>query len=321
MSQNAARSIDGMIVNPDPRQTPLTRRLQIDGLSIEASGRAADGVLDAFFPAYDAAFVLPNEKEAIDGFRDCLALNAGPVHTRLSARYGDFQEVVLVARAQATGPVLGGANFLLLSDVGGGAGAQPQPSLNLNYLFVDRAARGQGLSRTLLRACRQISDDWSGIAGGALCFLELNDPFRLSDAEYRLDSEHAGIDQLSRLAYWARLGCAVLDWPYVQPALSDAQGDDDTLAYALLDAPPTALPAAVVHAHLERFFAISVLKGEALHGSPSAQRQLDALKARAKSGGTVALHPLTPALGRLPTLLQRTSRRPARLADALREPA
>ncbi len=300
-------------------QGAYRRRFEQDGLTVDASGRADDGVLDAFYPAYDAAFVLPNEKETLDGFRDCLALNRGPGHARLARQFGAYQEVVCVVRDGGTGPVLGGANFLLLHDLDGRPGAPSQPSLNLNYLFVDRAVRGRGLSRTVLRACLRICADEAGSALAPLCFLELNDPFRLTPEAYRLDSEHAGIDQLARLGYWAGLHAAVLDWVYVQPALSADQADDHTLAYALLDPRRPSLPARLLLAHLERFFAISVLKGAAPVDSPSAQRQLQALRAMADRGEAVALLPLAPALGQLPALLRGDGPRPARLADALKE--
>lgn len=300
-------------------QGAYRRRFEQDGLTVDASGSADDGVLDAFYPAYDAAFVLPNEKEAFDGFRDCLALNRGPDHVRLARQFGEFQEIVCVVRDGLAGPVLGGANFLLLHDLHGGAEAPPQPSLNLNYLFVARAARGRGLSRTVLGACLRICADAAKSALAPLCFLELNDPFRLTPEAYRLDSEHAGIDQLARLGYWAGLHAAVLDWPYVQPALSADQADDDTLAYALLDPRRPSLPAGLLLAHLERFFAISVLKGAALDDSDSAQRQLRALRTMAGRGEEVALLPLAPALRRLSAMRERIETRPARLADALKE--
>ena len=79
-------------------------------LSIEATDRADNGVLDAFYAAYDKAFVLANEKEELDGFHDCLALNVGGAHERLRARYGPFRELVMVARDNS-GAVVGGANL------------------------------------------------------------------------------------------------------------------------------------------------------------------------------------------------------------------
>jgi len=290
------------------------------GLWVQASERDDDGVLDAFFGAYDAAFVLADEKEEIGGFRDCLALNAGAPHAEVRRRYGQFRELVLVARAAHDGPVVGGANLIVLQH---GAGTAVDVTVNLNYLFVAAEQRGRGHSRALLGACRAlaaaVARPWRpDPASDTLFFLELNDPFRLTPEQYRLDSAHAGIDQIDRLRYWAHVGAAVLDWPYVQPALSAQQRDDATLALAVLDAPSHALPAALLHGHLERFFAISVLKGRPLRGSASAVTQLERLRVEA-DGGAIALLDLGACIDALPALLARTRSRPERLSAALRE--
>lgn len=288
-------------------------------LSIEATDRADDGVLDAFYAAYDKAFVLANEKEALEGFRECLALNAGQAHERLRARHGPFRELVLVARDDARA-VVGGANFIVIQharDAALGVGY----TVNLNYLFVAPAQRGRSRSHTLLAACRRLAE---GIAASwraegppnSLFFLELNDPFRLTPEQYRLDTEHAGIDQVSRLSYWARMGATLLDWPYVQPALSAEQRDDETLAYAVLDAGVGHLPASLVLHHLERFFAISVLKGAELQSSPSAWQQVRALQRLAATHGALALLDLDRA-GALRDALSRTKDRPPSLQAAL----
>jgi len=296
-------------------------RFRESDLSIEATDRADDGVLDAFFAAYDQAFILPNEKEEIDGFRDCLALNDGPEHRRLRAQYGPFREIVLVARGDASS-VVGGANFIVI--------AQPTDAahgiaftVNLNYLFIAPEQRGRYRSRSVLAACRHLAETvaspWrdGGAASRGLFFLEINDPFRLSPEQYKLDSDHAGIDQVARLAYWARLGSTVLDWPYVQPALSADQHDDTTLAYAVLDANARKLPAALVLWHLERFFAISVLKGAALRSSRCASEQVRALERMAASGHALDLLALAVAPEQLRAKLNQSNGRPPSLQAAL----
>jgi GNAT superfamily N-acetyltransferase len=306
----------------EPAWAATAYRFREADLSIDATDRADDGVLDAFFAAYDKAFVLANEKEEIGGFRDCLALNAGATHQRLRARYGPFREVVLVARGDA-GSIVGGANFIVIqhaADAGHGIGF----SVNLNYLFVAPEQRGKSRSRTLLAACRRlartIADEWrKDTASRGLFFLEINDPFRLTPEQYKLDSDHAGIDQVARLAYWARMGTKVLDWPYVQPALSAEQQDDLTLTLGVLDADRGDLPASLLQWHLERFFAVSVLKGAPLHGSASAQRQVQRLQRAASGGYGVALLELTAALEQLPAQLSRRAERPPNLQAALRQ--
>jgi GNAT superfamily N-acetyltransferase len=295
-------------------------RFRAADLSIEATDRADDGVLDAFYAAYDKAFVLANEKEELDGFRDCLALNTGAAHEHLRARYGPFRELVMVARDDG-GSVVGGANVIVIAHPTGAPHGVGH-TVNLNYLFVAPAQRGKSRSRTLLAACHRLADAiaaaWRADVGAkSLFFLEINDPFRLTPEQYRLDSEHAGIDQVTRLAYWARMGAMLLDWPYVQPALSAGQHDDRTLAYSALDAGADRLPAALVAWHLERFFAISVLKGADLQSSPSASQQLHALQRLAAAGGTLRLLDISSATDMLRAQLDRSERRPSSLRAAL----
>ncbi len=295
-------------------------RLRPSDLTIEATDRADDGVLDAFYAAYDKAFVLANEKEALEGFRDCLALNGGAAQQRLRARFGPFRELVMVAR-DAAGAVVGGANFIVIGQPEAAAHGLGH-TVNLNYLFVAPTQRGNGRSHTLLAACRRLARAtaaaWgAGADANGRFFLEINDPFRLTPEQYQLDSEHAGLDQLARLAYWARMGATLLDWPYVQPALSAGQQDDRTLAYAVLDARTDRLPASLVLWHLERFFAISVLKGADLPSSPSAWQQVCALQRRA-ADATLLLLAFDGATEALRARLDRASDRPSSLQAALR---
>ena len=295
-------------------------RFRQDDLTIEATDRADDGVLDAFYAAYDKAFVLANEKEAFEGFRDCLALNSCAVHQRLRARHGPFRELVMVARDDA-GAVVGGANLIVVQQADLAAHGIGH-TVNLNYLFVAPAQRGSGRSRTLLDACHRLAESttaaWrSGANPKSLFFLEINDPFRLTPEQYTLDSEHAGIDQVTRLDYWARMGAMLLDWPYVQPALSADQQDDRTLAYAVLDAGTDRLPASLVLWHLERFFAISVLKGADLQSSPSAWQQVRTLQRLAAAGTTLPLLDFSAAADTLRAQLTRSHDRPPSLRAAL----
>ena len=296
------------------------RSFRQDELRIEATDRADDGVLEKFYAAYDKAFVLANEKEAFEGFRDCLALNHGSAHERLRARHGPFRELVMVARDGA-GTVVGGANFIVIQQPSVAAHGIGH-TVNLNYLFVAQAQRGSGRSRALLAACRKLAHDtaaaWRACDNThSLFLLEINDPFRLTPEQYRLDSEHAGIDQVARLAYWARMGATLLDWPYVQPALSAGQHDDRTLAYAVLDAGTDSLPASLVLWHLERFFAISVLKGADLPSSPSAWHQLNALQRLAAAGAMLPLLAFDGAAETLRAQLARSRDRPPSLRAAL----
>jgi GNAT superfamily N-acetyltransferase len=265
-------------------------------LRIRASTRDGE-VFDRFFAAYDQAFVLPDEKEGRAGFLDCLALNHGESHVALQARYGPFAEWVLVA--MAGDEVAGGANFICHA-VAGRDGAAVL-AMNLNYVFVTPAHRGRGRLRDLVGASRRLAGmSFAGADALPLrMFIELNDPLRMDARAYALDSRVAGIDQFDRVAVWARLGARIVDFPYVQPPLSDGQAADTGLMLGIVDAPGAQLDACVLGGHLERFFAISVLKGGDPQAHPATHAQLQACAARCGSRGGFGLLDPTPHLAAL----------------------
>jgi len=270
---------------------------------IRASDRSDDGVLDAFWPVYDQAFVLASEKEERSGFVDCLALNAGSVHEDLVRRYGAFVELVLVAQDARTGAVVGGANVLVAAQPAESAFAY---SVALNYLFLDPHSRGQGASRRLVSVTREavgMAAQRIGLPADrpGIVFLELNDPFRLSEDAYDRDTRASGIDPIDRLAIWARHGVKILAHDYSQPALSTDQDDDHTLALGVMGVDAPHLEAAILAAHLERFFAISVAKGMPMPEDGTARRQLKALLGSGDPGDLqrIELVPLAGAIERL----------------------
>ncbi|QDX24795.1 hypothetical protein FPZ54_01260 [Sphingomonas suaedae] len=287
-----------------------------DGLIVRTSDTGEGAVFDRFFAGYDKAFVLPDEKEDRDGFAACLALNHGSEKARLTALYGEFTELVLTVE-EADGPLIGGANFIAapLPEAQGRSIA----TANLNYLYVDPAQRGRGRLKQMMAIVVDTIRDAFGVEE-VLIFLEQNDPFAMDEAAYRLDSQVAGVDQLDRLRIWARRGARILDWRYIQPALTPDQQPDDSLLYALigLDAP---LPACWLAAHLRRFYGISVRKGAPLDEDPVASDQLAALDARCADGDTIPLLDPAPLLARLPSREAATAlfdRFPETMLDAIR---
>jgi hypothetical protein len=123
----------------------------------------------------------------------------------------------------------------------------------------------------------------------------------MSVADYELDTQHSGIDQVQRIQLWTSLGAKIIDFPYVQPPLSDDQLPDTTLLYAVLGAEGDALDACILHEHMLRFFGISVLKGADPRTNDIARTQLDELAARCSTATPIAL--LTAK--DLPTLMDR----------------
>jgi hypothetical protein len=278
----------------------LERRAMSDsGLLIEATVSPDSPILQAFYAGYDAAFVLPNEKEEHAGFEKCLALNSGASYLRLSQLYGAFREVVLMARDASDGAVVGGANFIafpLRRDA-------DALSINLNYVFITAEQRRRGHFKRLVAAIGEVAAGFFEPAVAQLprlIFIEQNDPVQMSAADYERDTRHAGIDQMTRIRLWTALGAKIIDFAYVQPPLSAGQAPDRTLIYAVLGVEGTALDACLLHAHLLRFFAISVLKGDDPLANPIAGAELAELEAVCRRGAAI---PLLTAAG-LPSQMQ-----------------
>jgi hypothetical protein len=318
-------------VTSDSGIISLTTR---SGLLIEASC-AGNRVLDEFYSDYDAAFVLPNEKEGYAGFAECLELNFGEAYGQLLQRYGPFREFVVVANDPHTRVRVGGANFIAFPLRCTGQPEKFVLSINLSYIFINAAARNRGYFKRLVQdmpalALRllsmaipdQVPAAWRSAAseGDAalpytLMFIEQNDPFRMSTEDYQRDTQYAGLDQFDRIGIWTKLGARIIDFPYVQPPLTSNQEADQGLVFAVLGTDAATLDACLLHDHLLRFFAISVLKGQDVLQIPSAAEQLDGLHDACKKGEAIAL------LDAKPLMKVAQGSQPASLRDALRSQA
>jgi hypothetical protein len=245
--------------------TSPTLRFESHDLVVAATTDAEDPLLAEFFAAYDRAFILPSEKEEWDGFVECLKLNHGNAYETLASTWGPFREWVLLARSPVSpSTVIGGANlicFPLHTDA-----ASLVLSMHLNYLFIDPSERGKGYLRKLIGICQDVvtrsfvPQPTSGVLP-VLMFLEQNDPLKLTPEDYQRDSSHGGIDQVDRIRIWRRVGARIIDFPYVQPALSDSQEPDAGLMLSVVGVEGDTVDACWLQHHLERFFAISVMKG------------------------------------------------------------
>jgi GNAT superfamily N-acetyltransferase len=279
-----------MIANSDDRWT----RTVGNGYVVRATRSASSSLIERFMAGYDQAFVLPDEREEIEGFRTCLAINDRARHW-----FGRTHcELVMVLEDAAAGTVLGGANFLA-TRIPQVPSDHPPVAVALNYLFVESQARGRGLSRMLKQAVETLANEAVDAPASAVppaMFIEQNDPLRLSAEDYTRDSAHSGIDQVDRLAVWAQLGAQLVDFPYVQPALSSEQRSDEGLAYAVMNLAVPAIDAAWFAAHLESFFAISALKGARIASDPVASGQLERLRDMAAVGQKVSLLSLRHAV-------------------------
>ncbi len=206
--------------------------------------------------------------------------------------------------------MVGGANFIVFATEPKDNGTARRCVLvHLNYVFVLPECRGDGFLREIVDCVSSTAaafaaskrDGGFGVLGRwlgfrawpkPLIFIEQNDPYRLSAEDYAADTAQSGIDQFTRIAVWAGLDALVVDFDYVQPPLSADQEPDTNLVLAVMGHDHPSLPAALLKAHLERFFAISVLKGSDPRATPSANAQLIALDAAARAGDQIALLPL-----------------------------
>ncbi|MES2627226.1 MAG: hypothetical protein V4628_18210 [Pseudomonadota bacterium] len=304
------------------------------GLLIDAS-IANNRVLEEFYRDYDAAFILANEKEGYAGFAECLELNSGEAYEKLTQRYGIFREFVIVVYDPETKARIGGANFIAfplktLNEID-----RPFLSINLNYIFINPDQRKRGyfkqvikdlpeLAFRLLLATNQLdmpkiwrADDFHEPVElpQTLVFLEQNDPFVMSAEDYKLDTAHSGLDQLDRIAIWTGLGAKIVDFPYVQPPLTDTQSAAHDLVLAVIGMEADTLDPHLLHQHLERFFGISVLKGTDVARNASAAKQLALLTHASEQGKPLRL---LSGESLAKSADANTGVRPASLRDALR---
>jgi hypothetical protein len=302
-----------MSETPRATFTDATRIATASGLALRATDTGEGEVFERFWAGFDKAFVLPNEKEDIAGFKACFDLNHGDAYRELSATYGPYHEVSVIAEENGVG--IGGANFIAMP-----ADAQTITA-NLSYIFVNEAARGKGHLGRLVSAVREtIAGLFPGHAR-VLVFIEQNDPFRMAEADYRRDTAFTGLDQIDRLRIWAKLGAKVVDFPYAQPPLSDDQEVDDTLVLSVLGADAPTLDACVLGGHLRRFFGVSVLKAAPLDANPAAREQVEQLRIACGAGATIDLIDPASLLARMPSreaAFALWSPPPATFRDALR---
>lgn len=273
-----------MIKASDNHRIELVLR---DGIRVTASDDPTSPVLTRFFAGYDRCFILPDEREDMAGFEACLALNA----THRNA-YGRTHAELVVIFEDREGRLLGGANFLATAIAR--EENQPTSSIALNYVYVEEAARGRGLLRVILATVQDLGLIALGLDGKMpvpAIFIEQNDPLRLTAKEYAADTAHSGTDQIDRLAIWARMGARVVDFAYVQPALSPDHQPDDGLIYAAVNFPHDEISAGFLHDHLESYFGISVLKGQGENLRGIAAYQVAALSTRQDHVKLLAMEP------------------------------
>jgi GNAT superfamily N-acetyltransferase len=159
-------------------------------------------LLRSFYAAlYVPEFPDADERESLSNMERYLALKE-------SGWYGanNYHIRMLVEDGRPIGGVI--ADYL----VGPNTGV-------IEFLVVAPQARGRGIARMLMRDTEALLDADARAAGRPgldAVVAEMNDPFRRPPAD---DS----MDPFVRLLIWSRWGFRKVDFPYVQPALSETQ--------------------------------------------------------------------------------------------------
>ena len=279
------------------------QKSDIRQFNVEITTQPYARLVRTFYDEYTHAFVLPDERESLSGFRICLSLN-GQKGDVLHKDFGPSREYVGVLRGPE-GEVAAGMNFICF----------PMPALgdvatvHSMYVFVTRAWRGRGLLRHVYQAMEHVARGYGAEHGigtdtPLIFFGEQNDPFRMTLDAFKRDTRASGLDQFDRIAIWRRLGARALIFPYVQPALSAGGAADPTLFLRVLfrDEVGQADPPSVRHLdprilreHLRRFFGITVLKGRCEPGSLAEIAAQESLLARAIAAGDPIITVRLPA--------------------------
>ncbi len=173
--------------------------MTINNLSFET---AEIGLLRSFYDGlYTQEFPDPDERELLENMERYLQLKA-------AGWYGlnNYHILLLTEAEEIVGGVV--ADYFERSNVG-----------VIEFMVVDPARRGRGLGKRLLEEITQRFHQDAERAGRAplngICG-EVNDPYRRCDVQEHLDG-------FARMRMWDRFGFGLLDFPYVQPALSEGQ--------------------------------------------------------------------------------------------------
>lgn len=225
-----------------------------NGFDFRVVDDAASDDFAALYALYDKVFTLPEEKDSADGFRTAMAFNHD---SRLQEHYGPFAEMWLSA-TDSHGHVAGGINFDIFH-----IPSLRCSTMHIVYIFSRMDCRGHGLATGLLEEAETVARSWlasHGLPDAPLyMFCEQNAPELMSAAEYKRDSDDAGIDPCDRLMWWHRRGFRRLAINYVQPPLDDSGEPCRTLTLNIRSR-RRAIPSAIIAEHLRRFLYISVLK-------------------------------------------------------------
>ncbi|WP_050416351.1 GNAT family N-acetyltransferase [Azoarcus sp. CIB] len=252
-------------------RVPSVRFREID------ASRAGLAALERFYrERYVAEFPDPDERESLDNMRRYLLLKA-------QGWYGSNNYHIVVA--ELDGEAVGGVVFDYL--------AMPRAGV-IEFLFVASDRRASGIGRALLdEAIRLLRRDARRHdARLAAVVAEMNDPFRRP-------ATPDNMDPFRRAAIWGRWGFGVLEFPYVQPALSAGQQPVDGLL--LIMRPFGRVPQSGFRSHWVELVVAEYLRWAMRIEDPAADRDFLAMSDALASHPRVALVPLGRYAGQDPT--------------------
>lgn len=179
--------------------------MEITELSSSAQG---DALLQRFYTeSYVQEFPDENERESLENMRTYLRKKA-------EGWYGRNNYHILVARDGEV--LLGGVVCDYLAEPNAGV---------IEFLFIAQTARRRGLGKRLHDETERLLEAdavTAGYAELAYVIAEMNDP-------YMTDARTDNMNPFERASIWSRWGYCVIDFPYVQPALSVEQGSVSNL--------------------------------------------------------------------------------------------
>jgi hypothetical protein len=230
-----------------------------DSLKVNFINRKDQKEFQSLYNFYLSFFCLPDETETFDGFEKTLELNTDK---NLIGKYGKYEEAWYYLCTEDENEIIAGANFSVYSADGEIKNKQGlKGTVHITYIFVKNEYRNFGLAKYLLRLIEAYSEEFIGGAGQIAYFCEQNAPEMMHAEEYFSDNLCALVDQCDRLIWWDKAGYKRLGFNYIQPPLNPGQNPCVNLTLNVKSGLQLRFPAPVVFFHLERFFAIAVLKG------------------------------------------------------------
>ncbi len=263
-------------------------RLVADDLDILATSRAGGPVFETFVREYEAHYPDDGHKETPAGWTELLGLRQSVRGQALRAQFGNFVEVVAIARQRGVnddepGELVGGFNFSMFQFT---HAQQVWNTGSGNYLFSRAQWQGHGYGVRYMALVMALGKQIFAGAGSKkplpiidLATTEIADPLgTASDRALQLAN--------GPMKAHHRAGARMLDFQYGPPNLSVQDATAHPLSLMLFDGGETVDPC-LLKQHLERFFVIAYQKGEDIVQDSPGRRMLDQLEQLCQQGGTV----------------------------------